>query len=156
MGDMRFYQIIVFSTKMLLIFFLTSCVSHTEQPSYKTIEADGIFLTEKELIPKSLLGTLPGFLLFANQVLNFSLNEEEKNLYFRSIYFALNNSEQGEFISWQSPNRQVFGKVRIVQTIHKKNKYCRVYQSIITVNSKSREVSNHACMSENKQWVFLK
>jgi hypothetical protein len=82
MGDMRFYQIIVFSTKMLLIFFLTSCVSHTEQPSYKTIEADGIFLTEKELIPKSLLGTLPGFLLFANQVLNFSLNEEEKKSVF--------------------------------------------------------------------------
>ena len=61
---------------MLLIFFLTSCVPNIEQPSYKTIEADGIFLTEKELIPKSLLGTLPGFLLFSDQVFNFRLNEK--------------------------------------------------------------------------------
>ena len=153
---MKFYQIIACSTKMFILFVLASCASVNKHQGSYTKEADIIFLSEKELIPSSLFLNLPGFLLTLNQFYHFSLNQDEKKLYAKSVFYALNNAEDGELVYWNNPKRFVSGKIRIVQTIHHMQSYCRVYQSIVSVNSKVQEFSNHACKETNQQWKFLK
>ena len=153
---MKFYQIIACSTKMFILFVLASCASVNKHQDSYTKEADIVFLSEKELIPNSLFFTLPGFLLTLNQFYHFTLNPEEKKLYAKSVFYALNNAEDGELVYWNNPNRFVSGKIRIVQTIHHTEQYCRVYQSVVNINSKIHEFSNHACKKSNQQWRFLK
>lgn len=141
---------------MLILLALTSCVSTNTNQNLYTQEADIIFLSEKELVPKSLILNWKGFLLYANQVYHFSLNQDEKKLYAKSLFYALNNADTGELVHWNNPHRFVSGNIRIIQTIHQAERYCRVYQSFVSINSKVHEFSNHACKETNQQWRFLK
>ena len=155
----KLYQIINYKTKfifLLFILFLNSCVSSYSPRANSSSEAYGNFLSEKELI--SPAGH--PFLLFMriHQGINFSLNNSEVEMHKKSIYYALNFSENGELVEWHSPHREAFGKIKIIETFKgtKGFEVCRTYQSLITINTKERFIKNYACKKFNNDWVFLK
>jgi PBP1b-binding outer membrane lipoprotein LpoB len=55
--------------------------------------------------------------------LRFNLNKKEIDLHTNSIQVALNNTSNGEIVSWHNGERLSSGKVRVVSTYYKNEKY---------------------------------
>ena len=55
--------------------------------------------------------------------LKFNLNNKEIDLHTNSIQVALNNTSNGEIVSWHNGERLSSGKVRVVSTYYKNEKY---------------------------------
>ena len=58
---------------------------------------------------------------------------------------ALNNSANGEIVSWHNGDRLSSGKVRVVKTYYKSGKYCRIFQSYIKLNGAEDHTTKHVC-----------
>ena len=145
-----------FKTFFLLLFISTySCIGniHTvveHEKSSKTFPKP-INLNENEI------WSAPGMRWNGIQYLRFSLNDEEKKKHKSAVYFALNQSRDGEITSWYSDSKKNYGSVRIIQSFPISDGNCRVYQSLIHYNNSMRHFTNNACKrfyAEN--WLFLK
>jgi len=85
--------------------------------------------------------------------LKFNLNNKEIDLHTNSIQVALNNTSNGEIVSWHNGERLSSGKVRVVSTYYKNEKYCRIFQSYIKLNGAEKHITKHVCRVENI-WQF--
>jgi len=85
--------------------------------------------------------------------LRFNLNKKEIDLHTNSIQVALNNTSNGEIVSWHNGERLSSGKVRVVSTYYKNEKYCRIFQSYIKLNGAEKHITKHVCRVENI-WQF--
>ena len=147
-------------SKSILIFvclFFLSCSSTTNSPG--SFETEGALNED----PSSLVMgdptamTLMLALSLANWY-NFSLNKQEKDQHISSIMFALNHSKNGELVTWQNSKRLSYGKVRVLRSkFNKQGKFCRIYDSYISLNGAERGSTNSACKNvNNEQWEFYK
>ena len=85
--------------------------------------------------------------------LRFNLNKKEIDLHTNSIQVALNNTSNGEIVSWHNGERLSSGKVRVVNTYYKNEKYCRIFQSYIKLNGAEKHTTKHVCRVKNI-WQF--
>ena len=85
--------------------------------------------------------------------LKFNLNKKEIDLHTNSIQVALNNTSNGEIVSWHNGERLSSGKVRVVSTYYKNEKYCRIFQSYIKLNGAEKHTTKHVCRIKNI-WQF--
>ena len=85
--------------------------------------------------------------------LRFNLNKKEIDLHANSIQVALNNTSNGEIVSWHNGERLSSGKVRVVNTYYKNEKYCRIFQSYIKLNGAEKHTTKHVCRIKNI-WQF--
>ena len=85
--------------------------------------------------------------------LRFNLNKKEIDLHTNSIQVALNNTSNGEIVSWHNGERLSSGKVRVVSTYYKNEKYCRIFQSYIKLNGAETHRTKHVCKINNI-WEF--
>lgn len=84
----------------------------------------------------------------------YSLNYQERKLHKNAVYFALDNSKDGEFIYWKSDTSKALGKVRVVFSYPISNGYCRIYQSYITLNGDTHFATHQACKAIFNNWSF--
>ena len=88
-----------------------------------------------------------------NNYLKFNLNEKEIKMHTNAIQLALNNAPNGKIVSWNNSARLSSGKVRIVKTYYKNDKYCRIFQSYIKLNTAKKHKTKHVC-KVNNIWKF--
>ena len=88
-----------------------------------------------------------------NNYLKFNLNKKEIKFHTDAILLALNNTPNGKIISWHNNERLSSGKVRVVKTYYKNDKYCRIYQSYIKLNGAKKHKTKHVCRIDN-EWKF--
>ena len=83
----------------------------------------------------------------------FNLNEKEIKMHTDSIQIALNNTPNGKIVSWHNGDRLSSGKVRVVKTYYKNDRYCRIFQSYIKLNGAKKHNTKHVCQVDNI-WKF--
>ena len=88
-----------------------------------------------------------------NNYLKFNLNKKEADMHINAIQLALNNAPNGKIVSWHSNDRSSSGKVRVVKTYYKNDRYCRIFQSYIKLNGANKHTTKHVC-KVNNVWEF--
>ena len=88
-----------------------------------------------------------------NNYLKFNLNNKEVDMHTNAIQLALNNTPNGKVVSWHNSERLSSGKVRVVKTYYKNDKYCRIFQSYIKLNGAEKHRTKHVCKFNNI-WKF--
>ncbi len=88
-----------------------------------------------------------------NNYLKFNLNEKEIKMHTNAIQIALNNAPNGKIVSWHNGDRLSSGKVRVVKTYYKNDRYCRIFQSYIKLNGAKKHNTKHVCKVDNI-WKF--
>ncbi len=92
------------------------------------------------------------FVDIANAI-KFNLNQKEIDLHTNAIQVALNNTPNGEIVSWHNGERLSSGDVRVVSTYYKKTGYCRIFQSYIKLNGAEKHTTKNVCRVNNI-WQF--
>ena len=86
--------------------------------------------------------------------IKFNLNQKEIDLHTNAIQVALNNTRNGEIVSWHNGERLSSGDVRVVSTYYKKTGgYCRIFQSYIKLNGAEKHTTKNVC-KVNNVWQF--
>ena len=85
--------------------------------------------------------------------IKFNLNQKEIDLHTNAIHVALNNTRNGEIVSWHNGERLSSGDVRVVSTYYKKTGYCRIFQSYIKLNGAEKHTTKNVC-KVNNVWQF--
>ena len=88
-----------------------------------------------------------------NNYKKFNLNEKEIKMHTDAIQIALNNTPNGKIVSWHNGDRLSSGKVRVVKTYYKNDRYCRIFQSYIKLNGAKKHNTKHVCRVDNI-WKF--
>ena len=88
-----------------------------------------------------------------SNALKFNLNQKEIDLHTNAIQVALNNTPNGEIVSWHNGERLSSGDVRVVSTYYKKTGYCRIFQSYIKLNGAEKHTTKNVCRVNNV-WQF--
>ena len=88
-----------------------------------------------------------------SNALKFNLNQKEIDLHTNAIQVALNNTRNGEIVSWHNGERLSSGDVRVVSTYYKKTGYCRIFQSYIKLNGAEKHTTKNVCRVNNV-WQF--
>ncbi len=84
-----------------------------------------------------------------------SLNKEDSQKHRQSVYFALNNLNNGEEITWYSDDGRRSGSVEVVQTTIKNGDVCRRLFSTVMIRSEQRTFDEWACYKNNSNsWNF--
>ena len=74
--------------------------------------------------------------------------------FIKNIHVALNNTRNGEIVSWHNGERLSSGDVRVVSTYYKKTGgYCRIFQSYIKLNGAEKHTTKNVC-KVNNVWQF--
>ena len=84
-----------------------------------------------------------------NNYKKFNLNEKEIKMHTDAVLLALNNTKNGEIVSWYNSDRLSSGKARVVKTYYKNDRYCRIFQSFIKLNGAEKHNTKHVCMIDN-------
>ena len=141
------------------ILFLTNCTTGTVTLKKPSSEVNGSLL---EMPTPMYLGDNiesmgMAFLWRSTQYLRFSLNKEEKQMHQSAVFFMLENTKNGEIVSWYSTKRLVNGKVRVIHSYPTGVGICRTYQAYIKVNGTERHMTNNACRNNwSPSWSFYK
>tara|TARA_B100000035_G_scaffold309379_1_gene315487 strand:+ start:1154 stop:1615 length:462 start_codon:yes stop_codon:yes gene_type:complete len=88
-----------------------------------------------------------------NNYLKFNLNNKELDMHTNAIQLALNNTPNGKIVSWHNGERLSSGKVRVVKTYYKNDRYCRIFQSYVKLNGAKKHSTKHVCKINNI-WQF--
>ena len=84
-----------------------------------------------------------------------SLNAEDSQKHRQSVYFALNNLDNGQEITWYSDDGRRSGTVEVVQTTLKNGDVCRRLFSTVMLKSEQRTFHEWACYKNSSNaWVF--
>ena len=122
--------------KILFLFFisfiLTNCTTTNHTKTDKKIldyESSGSVFNALSLgVPGAAILFLA---VDINDYKKFNLNEKEIKMHTDAIQITLNNAPNGKIVSWHNGDRLSSGKVRVVKTYYKNDKYCRIFQSYI-------------------------
>jgi surface antigen len=144
--------------KILFLFFisfiLTNCTTTNHTKTDKKIldyESSGSVFNALSLgVPGAAILFLA---VDINNYKKFNLNEKEIKMHTDSIQIALNNTPNGKIVSWHNGDRLSSGKVRVVKTYHKNDRYCRIFQSYIKLNGVEKHTTKHVCRIKNI-WQF--
>lgn len=74
------------------------------------------------------------------------LDDDDKQLYVRSIMIALEQTQNGEIVEWWSRRNTAYGKTRIISTYPTGGGYCRVYQTEVNVKGDTQYYQERACV----------
>ena len=99
---------------------------------------------------------MPHYLWKSSQYMWFRLSKTEKKQHQSAVYFVLNNAQNGEIVTWHSEKRTAIGQVRVIHSYPISGGYCRQYQSLIRIKSKTRHMTNNACRYDTAIWYFYK
>ena len=148
-------QIIVRTFFLILItLLLTNCTTTNHTKTEKKIldyESSGSVLNALSLgVPGAAILFLT---VDINNYLKFNLNEKEIKMHTDAIQIALNNTPNGKIVSWHNGDRLSSGKVRVVKTYYKNDRYCRIFQSYIKLNGAKKHNTKHVC-KVNNVWKF--
>ena len=139
---------------ILITLLLTNCSTTNHTKTEKKIldyESSGSVLNALSL---GVPGAAVLFLTVdINNYLKFNLNEKEIKMHTDAIQIALNNTPNGKIVSWHNGDRLSSGKVRVVKTYYKNDKYCRIFQSYIKLNGAKKHNTKHVC-KVNNVWKF--
>lgn len=100
------------------------------------------------------LGVLGGAVaggIVGNQIGKYMDRQDEANM-----QSALSNTPQGNQASWTNPNSKVTYTVTPVKSYKQQDKYCREYQTTITVGGKNQQAYGRACRQPDGQWKIVK
>ena len=101
--------------------------------------------------------SMPAFIWRQTQFMRFRLKKDEKKMHKSAVFFMLNNTSNGEVVSWYSEKRQADGKVRVIHSYPISGGYCRTYQAYIKLNGAERHMTNNACKYiGSPSWSFYK
>lgn len=100
----------------------------------------------------------PSFVMYIGNFLrwwNGNLSAEAKKLHERSVIFAVEQSKNGQLVSWQTPKGNESGRIKVVSTLPVQGGVCRRMIMEINVDKNTRNHSETACynISTNK-WHF--
>jgi len=130
--------------------FLTNCTTTNHTKTDKKIldyESSGSVLNALSLgVPGAAILFLA---VDINNYKKFNLNEKEIKMHTDAILLALNNTSNGEIVSWYNSDRLSSGKTRVVKTYYKNDRYCRIFQSFIKLNGAEKHNTKHVCMIDN-------
>ncbi len=139
---------------IILSFILTNCSTSNHTKTEKKIldyESSGSVFNALSL------GAPGAAILFLavdiNNYKKFNLNEKEIKMHTDAIQIALNNTPNGKIVSWHNGDRLSSGKVRVVKTYYKNDRYCRIFQSYIKLNGAKKHNTKHVCKVDNI-WKF--
>ena len=139
---------------ILITLLLTNCSTTNHTKTEKKIldyESSGSVLNALSLgVPGAAILFLT---VDINNYLKFNLNEKEIKMHTDAIQIALNNTPNGKIVSWHNGDRLSSGKVRVVKTYYKKDRYCRIFQSYIKLNGANKHNTKHVCKIDNI-WKF--
>ena len=105
------------------------------------------------MIKNIIILILGALVWFAYTEEAYSANQEEIDLHTNAIQIALNNTRNGEIVSWHNGERLSSGDVRVVSTYYKKTGYCRIFQSYIKLNGAEKHTTKNVCRVNNV-WQF--
>ena len=88
-----------------------------------------------------------------NNYRKFNLNEKEIKMHTDAIQIALNHAPNGKIVRWHNGDRLASGKIRVVKTYYKNDRYCRIFQSYIKLNGADKHNTKHVC-KKNNVWQF--
>ena len=110
---------------IILSFILTNCTTTNHTKTDKKIldyESSGSVFNALSLgVPGAAILFLA---VDINNYKKFNLNEKEIKMHTDSIQIALNNTPNGKIVSWHNGDRLSSGKVRVVKTYYKNDRYC--------------------------------
>ena len=139
---------------ILITLLLTNCSTTNHTKTEKKIldyESSGSVLNALSL---GVPGAAVLFLTVdINNYLKFNLNDKEIKMHTDAIQIALNNTPNGKIVSWHNGDRLSSGKIRVVKTYYKNDKYCRIFQSYIKLNGAKKHNTKHVC-KVNNVWKF--
>ena len=139
---------------ILITLLLTNCSTTNHTKTEKKIldyESSGSVLNALSLgVPGAAILFLT---VDINNYLKFNLNEKEIKMHTDAIQIALNNTPNGKIVSWHNGDRLSSGKVRVVKTYYKNDRYCRIFQSYIKLNGAKKHNTKHVCKIDNV-WKF--
>ena len=139
---------------ILITLLLTNCSTTNHTKTEKKIldyESSGSVLNALSL---GVPGAAVLFLTVdINNYLKFNLNDKEIKMHTDAIQIALNNTPNGKIVSWHNGDRLSSGKVRVVKTYYKNDRYCRIFQSYIKLNGAKKHNTKHVC-KVNNVWKF--
>ena len=95
-------------------------------------------------------------------LLNFSkykyygLTEEDRQKQQESVFFALNNLDNGQVVSWHNETNSTFGQVKAVASFPQGSGYCRIIFTQISKENKIRDFRETACRESGFDgWRFV-
>lgn len=80
---------------------------------------------------------------------------EASRKHVETVYFVINNLPDGQVMQWQDHNSTSSGSVTVLMTQSYGGSYCRLVNSQIYKGSKSRNISEYACTTDNgRRWSW--
>jgi hypothetical protein len=138
---------------IIIFYLLIGCVSKNHTKTDKKILDYETYGSPINSIYGSPSASILLLTIDISNYLRFNLNKKEIDLHTNSIQVALNNTSNGEIVSWHNGERLSSGKVRVVSTYYKNEKYCRIFQSYIKLNGAEKHTTKHVCRVKNI-WQF--
>ena len=81
--------------------------------------------------------------------------EEAASKHTQTVYFAINNLHDGERMQWLDTKSNMSGSVKIVMTETYGGSYCRLINSQVWYQTKTRNLSEYACSTNGgNTWTF--
>lgn len=91
-------------------------------------------------------------LLGACSTINTSTNSHTHT---QTVYFAINNLDDGEVMNWHDNPSSTHGSVKILVTQNFGGKTCRVVNSNIRGSYRNRNFTQYACtLDQGRTWQF--
>ena len=154
---MKLLKVIIILSSLV---FVTNCSSTTgNTKSFKPNEINGTMakMPDPVFFGNNMEYSMPAFLWRSTQYLRFRLNKEEKKKHQSAVFFMLDNTKNGEIVSWYSDKRLANGKVRVIHSYPISGGFCRTYQAYIKLNGAERHTTNNACLyMGSPTWSFYK
>ena len=109
---------------IIIFYLLIGCVSKNHTKTDKKILDYETYGSPINSIYGSPSASILLLTIDISNYLRFNLNKKEIDLHTNSIQVALNNTSNGEIVSWHNGERLSSGKVRVVSTYYKNEKHC--------------------------------
>ena len=144
--------------KIIILFFLNLLILNCTTPNETKTD---IKIKEYESSGSALnalsLGVPGAAILFLavdiNNYKKFNLNKKEIKMHTDAIQISLNYAPNGKVVRWYNPDRLSSGKIRVIKTYYKNDRYCRIFQSYIKLNGAKKHTTKHVCKVDNI-WKF--
>ena len=77
------------------------------------------------------------------------------NKHTQTVYFTINNLQDGELMTWQDSASSTSGSIKILMTNSYGGTYCRLLNSQVFYKHKTRNLSEYACsIDKGRTWTF--
>jgi surface antigen len=90
------------------------------------------------------------------RIFGASLGKEDIGRHQQAVYHALNNTENGETVTWYNNATDSEGRAMIVWTMPASGGACRRIYSYVRTKSYANSYQDTACLDNNrKTWTFI-